>query len=418
METRRNQLFVVVAGLTLASAAYAEPKNELSVAAGVDSAYDGNVYNGRGPDFVNRITPSASYHLVDPRIKIDAGYEFGYWTYAFGKANNSYNHRATLGVEGHLSRRLILRVGDELTRAEDPGFISRFGVVAPQIGIIDNVAEVSVGYAFTHRWYGAATYTNHIATFDPYTAQQIAAGLPPLFDGSEHDAEVALSYRVTRNDDFRFGGRFQNINAGPQSVSISRWSLANTYSPTVGWRHQFLRELEWSADAGPIVYQSLGGAVNIPGAPQDTGVTWRLGTKLRWVTPTWRAFASYTRDLLGATGAGTALWADFVYLQLAYHYIDKLEAHIGGGYFRNGSAINQQFAYDGFTADAVVDIRVINNLRMGAYYTLRWQEIGPGAIPPGTPIAQFPTVTRNIVGIRLVAVLGADAKPPKREVHE
>jgi hypothetical protein len=32
--------------------------------------------------------------------------------------------------------------------------------------------------------------------------------------------------------------------------------------------------------------------------------------------------------------------------------------------------------------------------------------------------AAFPAVTRNIVGIRLLAVIGADAKPPRREVHE
>jgi hypothetical protein len=416
---RNRRAHILVAALLMAAGgASAEPKHELSVAAGVDSAYDDNVFNGRGPDYVNRINPQGSYHLIDPRVKIDAGYLFGYWTYAFGKAENSYNHRANLAVEGHPTRRLTMRVSDEFARAEDPGFISRIGVVAPQIGISDNVADALVGYALTHRWYGTASYLFHMATFDPYTAKQVADGLPPLFDGAQHDANADFSYRVTRSDDLRFGARVQHYTSGPQHESFARWDLANTYTPTVGWRHVFLPELEWIADVGPIVFQSLGGAANIPGAARDTGATWRLATRLRWLTPTWRASVSFTRDLLGATGAGTTLWADYVYGQVGYHYLEKLDVSAGAGYFRNGRAIDQDAAYDGVTTDVLADWRVINNLRLGAYYTLRWQETGPGAIPPGAPMPQFPNVTRNIVGIRLLAVLGADARPPRREVHE
>src|SRR5581483_6894640 len=123
-------------------------------------------------------------------------------------------------------------------------------------------------------------------------------------------------------------------------------------------------------------------------------------------------------DLLGATGAGTAIWADYLYAQAGFHYLEKLDVSAGAGYFRNGFAVNQEFAYDGITVDAMIDWRVINNLRLGAYYTLRWQRTGPGAIPPGAPAAQFPNVTRDIVGLRLLAVIGADARTPRREVKE
>ena len=85
-------------------------------------------------------------------------------------------------------------------------------------------------------------------------------------------------------------------------------------------------------------------------------------------------------DLLGATGAGTALWADAVYAQAGYHYLEKFDAHVGVGYFRNGAAVNQPWAYDGVTADTFVDWRVIDYFRIGAYYTLRWQEAGPGVV--------------------------------------
>lgn len=399
-------------------AAEAAPQNQFSIAAAVDSAYDDNVYNGRGPDFVNRVSPKITYHLIDPRVKLDAGYELGYWTYAFGKAQNSLNHRAVFSLEGRPSRRVTLSVGDELARAEDPGFILRAGVVAPQIGITDNVTDASVGVNLTHRWFGAAAYMFHFATFDCYSAEQVAAGLPALYDGAEHRATLAFHYRVTRADDLLFDGRFQQFTAGPQSTSISRWSLANTYSPTVGWRHQFIPALELSANAGPIAYQALDGARNIATAPKDSGVTWRVGSRLRFYTDSWRASVSYTHDLLGATGAGAALWADYVYAQAGYHYLEKVDVTAGGGYFRNGAAVSQAFSYDGVTTDASIDWRVIDNLRLGAYYSLRWQRTGPGAIPPGATAAQFPAITRNVVGIRLLAVLGADARPPKREARE
>jgi hypothetical protein len=401
--------------LAMGTVAQASPKQELSLAAGLDSAYDDNVYNSRGPDFVNRVSPHFSYRVIDTRGAFDASYDLGYWTYAFGKAENSINHRANLGGEYRPTRHLNLKVADEFARAEDPGFLSRLGVVAPQIGIFDNIADASATAEFTPRLYGGLGYTYHWARFDGYTAEE-AMKFPALYDGAEHDAQGTFVYRVTRHDDVRFGGRYQMFTAGPQDTDSNRWNVGSTYSPTVGWRHGFTPTLEWTADAGPLFYQSLSAASNIPIAPAS-GWSWRAGTLLRWYTPTWRASVSYNHDLLGATGAGTALWADAVYAQVGYHWLEKFDAHVGAGYFRNGHAVSQPVAYDGVTTDLMVDYRVINNFRLGAYYTLRWQQVGPGAFDPGTDVTQFPSVLRNIVGVRLLAVLGADAKPPRREAH-
>jgi hypothetical protein len=403
------------ASLLAGAPAQAAPQHELSLAAGLDSAFDDNVYNSKGPDFVNRVAPHVSYRLLDPRAKLEASYDLGYWTYAFGKAQNSINHRADLAVEGRPLQHLTLKAADELARAEDPGFLSRMGVVAPQIGIFDNVADAAAIAEFTPRLYGGLGYTYHWTRFDAYDARQ-AMTFPALFDGAEHDTQGTFTYRVLRNDDLRFSGRFQLFTAGPQTTDANRWDIGATYSPTVGWRHQLARAVEWTVDAGPLFYQSLHDAINVPRAP-GSGWSWRLGTLLRWYTPTWRASISYNHDLLGATGAGSALWADAIYAQVGYHWLEKFDAHVGAGYFRNGPAVSQPVAYDGVTVDTIVDYRVIDNLRLGAYYTLRWQEAGPGAFAPGTPVGQFPSVTRNVVGLRLLAVLGADARPPRREVH-
>jgi hypothetical protein len=417
LRTRYIAALALSASMLVAGAAEAEPINELSVSAGIDSAYDSNVYNSRGPDFVNRITPHASYRLIDPRVKLETSYDFSYWTYALGKADNSLNHRADLALEGHPVRRLTLRVADEFSRAQDPGFLSRMGVVAPQIGIFDNVADALVGGNIVRRVVADLGYTYHWARFDQYNAMQ-AMTFPALYDGAEHDLQGFTSYAVTRRDDLRFAGRFQLFTAGPQATDANRWDVGATYSPTLGWRHQFLPTLEATADAGPVFYDSLAGARNVVDAMGNSisphsGWTWRGAALLRWNTPSWRASGGYVHDLLGATGAGTALWADAVYAQAGYHYLEKFDAHVGFGYFRNGSAVQQPWSYDGVTVDTFVDWRVVDYFRVGAYYTLRWQEAGPGVVAAG----QFPSVTRNIVGLRLLAVLGADARPPRREAH-
>lgn len=418
----RQKIAAVAAALLVALAlasgrAAAAPLNELSVAAGIDSSYDGNVYNGRGPDYVNRISPRAAWRLRDPRVVVDTSYLFSYWNYALGKAESSRNHRAQLAVDWKLSRRVTVQVADELVRAEDPGFLSRTGVVAPQIGITQNFSEALLGVALAHRLYGIARYRLTFATFDPYTAEQVASGLAPLYDGAEHDATVGAAYRVARLDTLHFGARVQHFSAGPQHQSFSAFAVANTYTPTLGWEHRFLPTVRFSVEAGPIFYQALDGANEVPRAPKESGVTWRMATRLRYQSPSWGATLSYNRDLLGATGAGSALWADHVYAQAGYVIFDKLETHAGVGYFRNGVAVNQEYAYQGVTADVMVDWRVIRYLHVGAYYTVRYQLVGPGAAAPGVELGAFPAITRQVAGVRLLAVLGSDARPARRPVQ-
>jgi hypothetical protein len=395
--------------------AQAEVRNELSASAGLDSAYDDNVYNGRGPDFVNRVDPRVSWRLVSRRLKVETAYDLGIWTYALGKAENSINHRFLFTIDGQPTRRLLLKASNELVRAEDPGFITRVGVVAPQIGILDNLAEVGASVNITRRFYAGLKYLMHHASFDPYTGAQV--GLPALFDGDEHNIDTAWTVRVTHRDDFHMLGRAQVFTAGPQHGNSAEWAVGAALSPALGFRHQFVPELELTADGGPIFYRQLDGASHIPGAT-GSGTTGRGGVKLRLFTPMWRGSLAYTHDLVGATGIGIAIWADYVYAQAGFHWGERLDISVGGGYFRNGRAVAQDFAYDGFTAESAIDVSVVRYFRVGAYYTLRWQETGPGAVPPGAPAPQFPAITRNIVGLRLLAVVGADARPPRREVHE
>jgi hypothetical protein len=415
--TVRSLLSALLVGpVLLGGTVLAEPvRVELSAAAGLDGAYDSNVYNGRGPDYVNRVTPRGSFRLIGPRLTFNVQYDAGIWTYALGKARNSINHHAGASIEGKISRRLNIKIADEFVRAQDPGFLARTGVVAPQIGIFDNIVDLALDYGFTRRLYGALAYTWHRTTFDPFDAAEV--GLAPLFDGSEHDINAAFVYRATRLGYLRVTGRFQLFTAGPQDESAERWTIGASYSPTLGWTQHLRRDLDLGADFGPIFYQALPEADNVPNAT-GSGVTFRGSARLRYHPRNWIATLGYSRDLLGATGAGTAIWADYVYGQVGFHWHQRLESIAGIGYFRNGSAVNEPTSYDGINLSAGIDYRALDYFRIGAYYTLRWQQTGPGAIPIGANAAQFPNVIRNVVGIRLLAVVGADARPPRREVHE
>src|SRR3954464_14100312 len=102
---------IYIAVMTCAGA-HADVRNELSASAGLDSAYDDNVFNGRGPDFVNRVTPHVAWRLISHRLKVSTSYDLGVWTYALGKADNSINHRAVFSIEGQPARRLILKASD------------------------------------------------------------------------------------------------------------------------------------------------------------------------------------------------------------------------------------------------------------------------------------------------------------------
>ena len=43
--------------------------------------------------------------------------------------------------------------------------------------------------------------------------------------------------------------------------------------------------------------------------------------------------------------------------------------------------------------------------------------VGPGAVAPDMEIGAFPAITRHVAGVRLLAVLGSDARPARRPVR-
>ena len=354
-------------------------------------------------------------------MKLETSYDFSYWTYALGKAENSLNHRADSAVEGHPTRRLTLQGRGRVLARRGSGL----PLAHRRRGAADR--HLRQRRRCAHRREHRAPlcsrrlgYTYHWARFDQYNAMQ-AADVPAAV--RRHRARRAGRSPRSRSraaTTCASPAARSCSPAGPQAIDANRWDIGATYSPTVGWRHQFLPRAgsDGATPAAPSISRSAirqhrrrNGALGRADVGLDLA---RLGA-----APLQHAdvacSAGYVHDLLGATGAGTALWADAVYAQAGYHYLEKFDAHVGLGYFRNGAAVNQPLGVRRRHR------RYVRRLARRRLLPRRRVLHAALARRPGlasSAAGQFPNVTRNIVGIRLLAVLGADARPPRREVKQ
>ena len=361
------------------------------MAAGIDSAYDDNVYNSRGPDFVNRIN-AARVVSADrsARQARDGVRLLGYWTYAFGKANNSLNHRAHVGIEGKPTRRLTLKVGDEFSRAEDPGFLSRIGVVAPQIGIIDNVADALVGVNIVApRVRGARLHVpsgDASIAYNAAMARRLAAALRRR--GARRQSVHQLRGHAPRRSALR-GPRRSMFTAGPQATRFD--ALGHRRTPTrrrSAGGISSCRSRKRPADAGPRrSIRRSAAPTNIVDAwaavAPTSGWTWRGSAPAPLLHAVVARVGRATCTICWARPARAPRCGPTASTRRSAITISRSSTRTSASATSATAPPSiRPLAYDGVTADAFVDWRVINYFRLGAYYTLRWQETGPGA-PPG-----------------------------------
>lgn len=391
---------VLVLGLLVAASVQASPRIEPSASLSLDTAFDSNVFNGRGADVVTRVTPHGSLLVRTRRYRLLLSYDLGAWLYLHGTAENSLNHHGLVSFDERVTRRLSLHVADEIIYAKDPGFLTRAGVVAPQTAIFDNTVDAQLGYRLTRRMDVGLAYTYRLTRFGTPPA-----GSPPLYDGDEHDATASWAWQASRTDDLRVAHRFQYFTADNDGLAVSN-------SPTAAWHHQFLRSLDLRLEAGPIFYNALG-TRPVPDTP-GSGVTWRGAGVLRYGGKHWFASASALRDLVGGTGAGSVLWADYLYGEAGYRTRRRFEVHAGGGYFANGFAPDAHRLYDGVFVDMAATVTILPGLQVGGYYSFHWQR----ALEEGVAGAPLPSITRHIGGLRIVGTFGAEAYPPHGAAEE
>ncbi len=400
---RRAALALALAVVAGGRAA-ADPIVLPTAALGVEASYDSNVYNGRGPDYVTRITPRFALHVHDPRVDLKLSYDLGLWFYAVGRAKNSVNPLARAAFEARLTRRVLLKIADEAVWAHDPGFLLRAGVVAPQTSIFDNIVDAEVDFQALRRLELAASYSYRHTQFG-----SPPPGSPPLFDGDEHDAAVAAGYLVTRLDEVRLSNRFSYFTADGLGLAI-------TDAPALGWRHRFFPWFEARVDAGPLWYGVLdpGRSLTPENAAARSGTTWRGAALARFAFRDARITLGFTRDLVGGTGAASVLWANYFTARASWHPTRIVELSAGASVFANGLAPSSARLYDGVGADALVNVELAPGVHLGGFYAFRWQE----ALAPGVAAEPLPGITRHVAGLRLTAAWGEEARPPRPHHHE
>lgn len=399
---RRSLRYRALALLALALApatGRAAPAVLPTAAIGLEASYDSNVYNGRGPDYVTRITPRLALHVHDPRVDLRLSYDLGLWFYAVGRAKNSVNQLARAAFEARLTRRVLLKIADEATWAHDPGFLLRAGVVAPQTTIFDNLVDAEIDWQALRRVVLAARYGYRVTRFG-----EPPPGSAPLFDGDEHAAEAALTWLVTRGDELRVGNRFSFYTADGLGLAV-------TDAPAVGYRHVFARWCDVRVDAGPLFYEVLdaGRSLTPQNALARSGTTWRGAAVLRFVLRDARIVLGFTRDLFGGTGAASVLWANYLTARASWRPHRLVELSAGASVFANGAAPSGPRLYDGVGADALVNVELAPGVHLGGFYSFRWQE----ALAPGGAAEPLPGITRHVAGLRFVAAWGEEARPPR-----
>jgi hypothetical protein len=404
-----------VAGLWEPPQATAAPRHELRLGIQLESVYDDNVFNGRGPDWVHRVGPRLGWRLRSPRLLIETRYLFGVWSYAFGKASNSLNHRASIELTARLSRRLTIGFEGDLVRAEDPGFLPRGNVLAPQVGITQSLSALSATLRVTRSLSLAASYQLLFSLFDPLPLDR--TGGVALTNGAEHALQLRARLRLGRRSAVRLALRLQLFSAGDGGHYIDTWRLGVSYTPTVGWEQRLGRFVELSFEAGPLVYQSLPDSSQLVDATRVSGVTLRASGRLRWLSPRLRSSLGYTRDLVGATGVGSALWFEQLTWQGRAMVHPRLQLEAAVGAFRNGRAVSEPYSFEGITAEARLDGELAPGLWLGPFYALRVQRIGrvtSGAEAAATEFA-LADVVRTVIGLRLTGSIELGARPHRRE---
>ena len=172
----------------------------------------------------------------------------------------------------------------------------------------------------------------HHARFDPYTARaarrrrspalrrrRARRRAPPAWRGH---APGRSALRRARAGVHRRAAAWRSASGWDAAPPIRRrWAGATSSCPH--WKPP--------ATPGPCSTSAWRGAANIPRrrrrrAPHSGGPGAPRAALVSTRRP-WRASLAYSHDLLGATGTGTALWADYVYAQVGYHWLEQFDAH-------------------------------------------------------------------------------------------
>lgn len=321
--------------------------------------------------FMTKISPQLGLKLRAPTWTTHTWYALDAM-YRQTTADSRFDHRGAVSARRQFTPRLGAELEARVFRVSDPTSLPRIGVARTLSPVLYGRAAGSVGYMAGERFLLKPKLLVE-------GAQVFEDGRVPGFAAAP---AVEGWYLQSRRQNFGVEYRFQYFAMGAES------SHANSVSGL--YRYRISRPMTFTARAGPILYQQHGGAQGV--LPQ---VIFELGRE----ADRFDLGFAVGNDLVGASGFGAALWAQFVSLSAGYRVSEPLRVYGHGSYYRNGPAPGEGLrtllpsttGSNGYGAEVGVEYRVNRVVSFSGAFT-RIAQVG----------TEEADLSRNIGAVRLI----------------
>ncbi len=343
--------------VVLASSAAARAAEVGGLVAGVTAegrAQDDTLFGG-GQDLVGVVSPEIGYRFDGQRLDLSLRYDADLYDYQGALPRYDTNQRGYLRLDAKPSRETRVLASGSVQWITDPLALDRLGLPRVTSPVLFGEAAIEGDERIAERWTLRAGEESQIVHFED----------PALVDGSVHQPWIEGARAISAHDELalRVRGQFFFRVDTPAG-------LAQTAS--IGWRHRIGERLRVDLAAGPILYEAPGAAV--APTPYATG-------GLIWTIPHGELELRGGRDLLGATGFGTALWADYVEAGWIARLSRRWSGRLGGTYFVDGLAPNAPASLTGYAAEGAIDFLAGRDWKIEAVVDWIGQTDVPGAGP-------------------------------------
>ena len=332
---------------------------------------------GGGQDLVTVNSPEIGYQLRGPDLNASLRYDADLYQYIGQSPETNTNQRSYLHLKDRLGTATTLAADGTLQYVTDPLALDRLGVPRTNSPVIFSSTALEGDERLGKSWIAKLGYQFQLAHFED----------PSLIDGSVHAPWASIGYQLDAADELSLRERYQLfLKIASPSGSADTASLA--------WSHRIGSRLRTELEAGPIYY------IDPTGAPAWTpyGVAGAI-YRLRHGEVELRA----GRDLVGATGFGTALWAEYVQAGVESRLGRRWTGRVGATYFVDGLAPAAVAAVSGYGGEAALDFRPGRDWTVEAAV----DRIGQTSAAPGTAALDLGI---EVVAMRLTYQWGSDKR--------
>lgn len=242
----------LLAGALLAARAEAATVWEPIARLSLEGGWDSNVlYDGSGGDRTARVSPDVGLRLLHRRLDLRAVYGGDWITYQRLQQDGTWNHRASLQLDGRVTRRLSVTGRLRGGYAFDPVGLALFGVFRS-----GRDQALTADGAFRAEWRAtervdvAGTLAERTVHFSDRTGGAMhAPGLEALWR-SDRRVDVGAAYRL---------GVFQAFEPGEDRIAFAHGVRARA-------RWRATRRVTLEAAAGPALWRGSDGNAIVPEA--------------------------------------------------------------------------------------------------------------------------------------------------------